>query len=58
MRHRASRARGCCAGRIGLGDVLGVGGDAVADQLGVDLRAARLRVLELLERRRRRRPRP
>ena len=36
-------------GRIGIGDVLRVGGQAVAGDLRVDLRAARLRVLELFE---------
>ncbi len=35
--------------RIGLGDVVRVGGDAVADHLAVDLRAAGLGVLELLQ---------
>ena len=40
---------GLVAGRIGLGDVRRVGRDAVAEQLRVDLRAARLRALELLE---------
>ena len=44
--HRAGRA---LAGRVGLGHVRRVGRHAVADQLGVDLRAARLRALELLE---------
>ena len=47
-RHREG-ARGARAGRVGVGDVRRVGRDAVAEQLGVDLRAARLRVLELLE---------
>ena len=37
------------AGRVGLGDVLGVGADSVAEQLRVHLRLALLRVLELLE---------
>ena len=44
--HRAGRV---LAGRVGLGHVQRVGGDAVAHQLRVDPRAARLRVLELLE---------
>src|SRR6185312_793982 len=35
--------------RVRLGDVIRVRGDAVADQLRVDLRAPRLRVLELLQ---------
>ena len=45
---RIARA-GLVAGRVGLGDVRRVGRHAVAEQLGVDLRAARLRALELLE---------
>ena len=47
-RHR-HRARRVLAGRIGLGHVRRVGRHAVADELGVDLRAPRPRVLELLE---------
>jgi hypothetical protein len=38
------RARRVLAGRVGLADVLGVGGDAVAEQLRVHLRLAPLRV--------------
>ena len=45
----AHRASGMLPGRIRLGDVLGVGGDAVAAELRVDLRVPLLRVLELLE---------
>ena len=48
-------ARRVLSGRIGIGNVAGVGRDPVAEQLGVDLRAARLRVLELFERDHRRR---
>ena len=40
---------GLVACRIGLGDVVRVRRDAVPDQLGVDLRPARLRALVLLE---------
>jgi hypothetical protein len=45
-RHRACRVH---AGGVGLGDVSGVGRKPVAEQFGVDLRAARARVLEILE---------
>ena len=44
--HDAHRAR---RGLVGHGDVEGVGGHAVADQLGVNLRAARARELQLFE---------
>ena len=37
------RPRRVLAGRVGLADVLGVGGDAVAEQLRVHLRLALLR---------------
>ena len=47
-RHRQRPGR-VLAGRVGVGDVVRVGRDAVAEQLGVDLRPARLRVLELLD---------
>ena len=46
MTHGTSRAP---ARRVGLGQVLRVGGDAVADELGVDPRAAPGCVPELLE---------
>jgi hypothetical protein len=35
--------------RVGIGDVIRVGGDAVADQFGVDVCAACTRMLEFLE---------
>ena len=44
--HRAGRM---FAGRVRLGDVRRVGGEPVADELCVDLRAARLGVVEPLE---------
>ena len=57
---RAARifiARVAPAGRVGLGDVVGVGGDAGARDLGVHPGAAGLGVLLGLEDQRRRRPR-
>ena len=49
LQRHLHRARRALAGRIGLGHVRGVRRDAVADQLGVDARTARPRVLELLQ---------
>ena len=43
------RAGAAAAGRVGLGDVVGVGGDAGAEHLGVDAGAAGLGVLLGLE---------
>ena len=37
------------ATRVGIGDMVRVGGDAVAEELRIDPRAARLRVLQVLE---------
>ncbi len=51
------RARAAAAGRVGLGDVVGVGGDAGAEHLGVDLGAAGPRVLLATRGPGRRRPR-
>ena len=45
----AHGARGAFALGVGLGDVVGVGGDADAGDLGVDARSARDRVVVLLE---------
>src|SRR5207237_967697 len=45
----AHRTRGIFTSRVGLRDVRRVGGKPVAGDLRVDLRAARLRMLELLE---------
>ena len=43
------RLGGACAMFIGLGDVAAVGASAIAEQLGVDLRAAGLGVFQFLE---------
>ena len=46
---RRQHRSGCGPSTFGRGHVEGIGAHAEADQLGVDLRAARLRVLVLLE---------
>ena len=49
LQRRLHRPEAAVAVRRGRGDVVGVARQPVADDLGVDLRAARPRVLELLE---------
>ena len=49
LHRRRHAAEAAIAVRRGRGDVIGVAGQAVADDLGIDLRAARLGVLIFLE---------